>query len=153
MRMLRRTTPLLAAIAASVLFAPAAQAAQRAEELNPTTPAVKWTGAAGTGLNPTWLVNSLRPTGQCGTDVYNFCDETLVHFTTPLLAEGTQLKFRIDNYNPAPSDFDLRVYESDATGAADAYLGSPKGDVTTTSPLGANDPRATAAGDFETKIV
>src|SRR3954447_23079586 len=147
----RRISALLA-LAASALIVPAAHASP-GQELNPAKPTVKWTSAAGTDLNVTWLVDSLHPTGQCGADVYRFCDETLVHFTTPLLADGTQLKFRIENFNPVASDFDLRVYESDATGAADRYLGGATGDTATTSPLKGNDPRSTAAGDPETKVV
>ena len=62
---------------------------------------------------------------------------------------GGTVTFRIDGFSQA-SDFDLRVYESDDTGAPFGKSTSPTGDNEGTSPLGGNDPRNTGAGDYET---
>src|SRR4051794_8709941 len=144
----RRFAFILGALVAVAVLAPAAQAAPRKATVTPTAPA-KWTGKTATGFNATWFTDSVRASGQCGSDATNYFDDTLVKFTgTP--SGDSFLKFRIDGFQPF-SDFDLRVYRSDPSGEPIEYLGSPTGDITTTSPLGANDPRATAAGDYETK--
>jgi hypothetical protein len=148
----RRPVALLVSLCALAIAVPAAQADLRTKTVTPEAPSATWTGTPAAGLNLTWFADSLRPTGQCGTDAQNYCDKTLVHFTADNFVDGTQLKFRIEGFS-APNDYDLRVYKSDPTGAQGTYLKSPTGDAATGGPLGANDPRATAAGDPETKMV
>lgn len=151
MHISRHPLAVLVAVAGLAAAAPAANAAPD-KTISPATPTVTWTSAVGNGLNLTWLVNTGPAKGTCGTDLQNFCDVTLVHLVADHLAEGSQLKFRLDGFGPA-SDFDLRVYASDADKTYGAKtIASPTGDVTTTSPAGGNDPRATSAGDYETVI-
>jgi hypothetical protein len=142
------------AVAAVALAAPAAQAAPRAVSVTPDQPSAAWDGLPGPGLNVTWFADSLRPMGECGADVNNYCDDTLVHFTTDDEDQeitASTLKFRMEGFSH--SDFDLRVYESDETGEPITHLGSPASDNSQTSPLGANDPRNTFIGDYETVTV
>jgi hypothetical protein len=150
----RRTLAALVAVTGLV----AVPAAQASPPVTVTTglPAT-WTSAAGSGLNTTFFTDSLVHKGQCGADAYNLCDDTLVHVTADQVVEGTTMKFRIDGFSQT-SDFDLRVYESDAAGAAGTYSGSPTGDaaandIAAGTPAAGNDPRATAAGDPETKVI
>lgn len=114
-----------------------------------------WTGAPALGLNQSFLLDGIGgQVGTCGalTDPRTACDKTLVHLTG-IVGEGSTLKFRIDGFLPV-SDFDLRVYTSDETGALDSYLGSPSStDVSETSPAGSGDPRYTGPGDYENKVV
>lgn len=138
---------LAATLVSLALAAPAGAALDRTVEVTPTTKA-DWTSLPGSGLNLTWLANSGPAKGACGTDLQNRCELTLVHVTATNVATAA-LTFRIDGFGPA-SDFDLRVYASDAQGTfGGKTVASPKGD-STKGPLGEDDPRNTAAGDFET---
>jgi hypothetical protein len=140
---------LLGVLAGLVVAAPASAA--RTVTVSPTAPA-SWTSDPGNGLNTGFGTDpgvgpaALR--GKCGTSTQDYCDFTLVHFTGAPLTGGTAT-FRIDGFQPY-SDFDLRVYASDASGEQFEDLSDPTGDVTKDSPLGEDDPRATGAGDFET---
>jgi hypothetical protein len=144
----RRLIAVAGAAAAVTMAAPAAEAAPRAVTVSPEKKTVAWDGLPGPGLNVTWFTDSLRPTGQCGADVNNFCDETLVHFDSDEDITPSTLKFRMEGFAQY-SDFDLRVYESDESGEPLNYLGSPTSDNSQTSQLGSNDPRNTFIGDFE----
>lgn len=146
----------LAALAGLTLAAPAVAAPDRTIEISPdaTGKAQKdWTGATGAGLNTSFFLGGTGPIpdGACAKDPNTMCEQTLVHVTGEGIGEGT-VTFRIDNFTPA-SDFDLRVYESDASGEPGTDLTDPHGDVADSSPLGDADPRHTSAGDFETTPV
>ncbi len=141
---------LLGALAALAVAAPAS--ASPTVTISPTSDAATWTSAPGNGANVSYFADlgagpsQLR--GSCGSDPQNNCDLTLVHITDAPLSGGS-VKFRIDGFQPV-SDFDLRVYGSDASGAEYEDLSDPQGDVAAGSPLGSNDPRHTSVGDFET---
>lgn len=138
---------LAATLVSLALAAPAGAALTRTVDVTPTTRA-DWTSPLGSGLNLTWLANTGPAKGACGTDPQNYCELTLVHVTAKDVATAA-LTFRIDGFGPA-SDFDLRVYASDPQGTfSGKTVASPKGD-STKGPLGGDDPRNTAAGDFET---
>jgi hypothetical protein len=112
-----------------------------------------WTGATSTGLNTSFFLDGTAPgqTGTCGKDPNTMCESGLVHVIATDVSGG-QLTFRLDGFQPT-SDFDLRVYNADAEGTPDGDSISPTGDNAGTSPLGANDPRNTGAGDFETTTI
>lgn len=145
---------LLAALAGLAALAPSALASD-AQSVDTTTTKADWTGAAGNGLNTSFLLDGLAgQKGTCGplSDLRTACDATVVH-VTGIVGEGSTVTFRIDGFLPI-SDFDLRVYTSDAEGNADTYLDSPTStDVSESSPLGSDDPRYTSAGDYENKVV
>lgn len=155
----RRTLALLVALAGLAVAAPA-NAADRTVTVTPAAPAVSWAGPLTNGLNLTFLVDGPGATkAACGKDLQNYCDTTLVHVLADNVAEGMRIKFRIDGFGQA-SDFDLKVYASDETGAADGELGSPTGDAAASDPFNGTpaagkglDLRQTAAGDYETNIL
>lgn len=152
----RRPLALLVALAGLAVAAPA-NAADRTVTVTPAATVADWAGPTTNGLNVTFLVDGPGPTaGACGKDLQSYCDTTLVHVLADNVAEGSQIKFRIDGFSQA-SDFDLKVFASDETGAADGELGSPTGDSAADSPFNGTpaeglDPRSTAAGDYETNI-
>ncbi len=143
---------LLGALAALALAAPAS--ASPTVTISPTS-AATWTGPVGNGANVSHFadlgVGPSQLRGKCGSDLQTNCDITLVHITGAPTSGGS-VKFRIDGFQPY-SDFDLRVYGSDASGEQYEDLTAPQGDVAASSPLGSDDPRHTSAGDFETTEV
>lgn len=120
----------------------------------PVPATADWTGATGSGLNTSYFLDGTAPgqTGTCGSvdDPQTACERTLVHLVGDAIGGGTAT-FRIDGFLPV-SDFDLRVYASDATGEPEGDPADPTGD-SESSPLGDLDPRATSAGDYETATV
>jgi hypothetical protein len=144
---------LVAALAGLGLAAPAGAATDNSVAVTPAAPTADWTGAVGSGLNTSFFLGGTGPIpdGACAKDPNTMCESTLVHVTGDGIGAGS-VKFRIDGFQPV-SDFDLRVYTSDATGAPDDDLTAPHGDVADSSPLGTDDPRHSSAGDFETTIV
>ena len=152
MRISRTTPALAAALSSLAVLAPAAGAApDRAVTVSPDAAKATWTGVPAPALNVSFLPPAGPVKGTCTKDPQYYCDLTLVHVTAADISDGN-VTFRIDGFQPY-SDFDLRVYASDADGNPDTYLGSPASDNAATSPLGANDPRNTAAGDYESKAV
>jgi hypothetical protein len=151
-------TPRLLAIGLAVaglgVMAPAAVASPN-QAISPAKLKADWASPAGVGLNTSYLLDGLAgQKGTCGglDNPQTACDKTLVHLTG-IIGEGSTVKFRIDGFLPV-SDFDLRVYTADAAGNLETHLGSPSStDVSETSPLGADDPRWTSAGDYENKLV
>src|SRR5882724_9427309 len=136
MRTSFRLVTLLAAVAGLAIIVPAASAAvDRTVSVSPATPKADWAGATTTGFNTSFFADGIGPvTGSCGKDTQDYCEQTLVHVTGDDIGGGTAT-FRIDGFQPY-SDFDLRVYESDETGALGTYLGAPQSDNAKTSPLG-----------------
>lgn len=141
-----------AALALLAASAPSASAAARTVTLGPGAATATWTGAKASGLNVSWFTDSINKSGRCGSSLQDYCDETLIHLTAgPAgFSPGAQASFRIEGFSPQASDFDLRVYESDASGALGTYLGSPTSDNAGSSKLGDLDPRNTWIGDYET---
>ena len=154
-----RSLALVAAAAGLAAAAPSAMASatQTLDVTGPGTVKADWSGPTAMGLNPSFFLDGTAPgqKGTCDGDASSpetACDKTLVH-VTGIVGDGSSIKFRIDGFQQY-SDFDLRVYESDADGTAGTYLGSPTStDTYDSSPLGGNDPRGTAAGDYEYKVV
>lgn len=137
-----RLTALLGVLFA-LAAAPASHAAVRTITIDPGHAAQQWTGAPTAGVNGTWFLDGTGPikSGQCTTDPYTYCDDTLVRFTSDVPLEDSTLSFRIDGFQH--SDYDLRVYASDASGAAGELLGTGKGEGKGLVPV------ATFAGDPE----
>src|SRR6478735_3671107 len=123
-------TPRLLALGLAVAglgaFAPAALASPN-QEINLDKAKADWTGPVASALNTSYFLDGTAPgqKGTCGAadDPQTACDKTLVH-VTGIVGEGSSIKFRIDGFQQV-SDFDLRVYTADATGAEGEYLGSP----------------------------
>ena len=131
---------------------PAAAAPARTNSVTALEPTAVWAGMKTSGANTSFLTSLAKP-AACSTNPETYCDDTLVKLDVLNTDAQTRLKFRIADFGKPTDDFDLRVYRSDASGTVGAYLGSPVGDVASTSPLGSDDPRYTGPGDFETKIV
>ncbi|MCW2967252.1 MAG: hypothetical protein JWM71_1024 [Solirubrobacteraceae bacterium] len=144
----------LAALATAACAAPASAATfDHTATLTPDATTASWTGATANGLNTSFFLDGTAPgqKGTCGKDPNTMCESGLVHVVASGVSGG-QLKFRLDGFQPY-SDFDLRVYSADEQGAPDGAALTPKGDNQSTSPAGANDPRNTGAGDYETTTV
>ena len=153
-----RSLALVVAAAGLAAAAPSAlaSATQTLNAAAPGTVKADWSGPAAVGLNSSFFLDGTAPgqKGTCGdtSSPQTACDKTLVH-VKGIVGDGSSIKFRIDGFAQY-SDFDLRVYTSDASGAAGTYLGSPTStDTYDSSPVGSNDPRGTAAGDYEYKVV
>lgn len=129
---------LLAALLALAVAPATASAALRTIEVDPSAPEKTWDGTNTPGFNTSWFVDDQAGTGACGADADDYCDDTLVHFSSPFPLADSALKFHIGDF--ASSDYDLRVYTSDATGAQGDYLGSPDAD--------GNGPFSAAIGTF-----
>lgn len=135
----------LAAVAGLALPA-AASAAPRAITIDPDAPSKTWTGAPAPAANVTFYEGNRTKLSACGTTPRDYCDDTLVHFTGEGPYDASDITFRIDGFQH--SDYDLRVYASDATGAEGEYLGDPTGDGAGLVPQ-----LPTFWGDGETKTV
>lgn len=145
----------LALALAIIGLAPTAALASPDQSISDTKLKADWTSPVGTGFNTSYFLDGTAgQAGTCGalSDPRAACDKTLVH-VTGTVGEGSSITFRIDGFLPA-SDFDIRVYTSNAEGALESDLGSPTStDAEESSPLGALDPRRTSAGDYENKVV
>jgi hypothetical protein len=141
MHMHMRTLAALAVAAGLIVPSAATAAADRTITIDPAAPTKTWTGTSTQGLNASFFDSHLP--NACGKDLQSYCDDTLVHFASDEPFDDSNLTFRIDGF--AHSDYDLRVYESDKSGAQGNYLGNPTGDGKGLAPL------ATFAGDPETK--
>jgi hypothetical protein len=151
----RRSLALLAALG-GLACAPAAHAAAdhtinlSADKLTDSV-----TGATTMGFNTSWLAyetSNKAPAPSCKAGSPDTqCETTLIHVTATNVGSGT-LTLRLDGFQQY-SDFDLKSFDSDATGTMIKNLGSPVSDNSKSSPLGSLDPRNTSAGDFETKTI
>jgi hypothetical protein len=156
---LHRFTFPAAVLAALALATPAAAAPDKAATVTFAEPTQALEGDTATGVNVSYFLDPDVTTGTCAKDPDNYCSTFLFKADefTGTAGSGTNrsatLTFRMDGFSEA-SDFDLRVYESDADGTKGAFLGYPEtSDIQDTSPLGDLDPRATFLGDYETKVV
>jgi hypothetical protein len=154
MHVSRRSLALLAALG-GLACAPAAHAAADHNlSVTPAAPTANVTGATAVGFNTSWLaheVNAKAPAPSCGKDPSTMCETTLVHVTGDAGVGSGTITFRIDGFQQY-SDFDLKTFDSNAAGDQVKNLGSPDTDPTATTPLPV-DALASAAGDFETKVV
>jgi hypothetical protein len=116
----------LAAVIGLAALPASASAAARTITIDAAAPTQSWTGTATQGFNPMFFDSHLP--GECGTDPNNYCDDTLVHFTSADALDESGLTFHIDGFDH--SDFDLRVYTSDASGAVGDLIGTGKGEGT-----------------------
>lgn len=130
------------AVAAGLVVPAAATAAPRTVTVSEETASVSWDGAPTPAFNPTFF--DARLGAKCGSAPTDYCDDTLVHFTGEGPYEDSNLTFGIGGF--AQSDYDLRVYTSDETGAVGDHLGNGDGDGA--GPFGAVI--TTFVGDGET---
>lgn len=144
---------LLSALAGLAAFAPSALASD-AQTVTVEAPKATWTSAPGMGVNTSFFLDDIAGGGTCGdlSDPTTACDKTLVH-VKGIVGTGSTITFRIEGFLPV-SDFDLRVYDSDAEGTEGGYLDGPTStDAGEQSGLGSTDPRYTSAGDYENKEI
>ena len=134
---------LTAALLALAAAPATALAADRTIAVDPSAPTATWEGAAAPGLNVSFYEGETTGLSECGKDLQNHCDDTLVHFTAPFEVDESNLKFRIDGFSAG--DYDLRVYASDAEGTEGEFIDT--GDGEGNGPAGAVLP--TFFGDFE----
>lgn len=148
---LRRLTPLtLAALALAATPAFAAPDRAVSTPLDIANPTITWTGKDTPGANTSFFLDSTTKAGTCAkTDQFSQCDETLVQIGNDKPKGASKITFRIGEYSVPTSDFDLRVYESNAAGAPLTKVGSPISEYGESSGLGGLDPRSTGAGDNE----
>ena len=137
---MRTLAGLAAAIGLALVPASALAAPDHTVTLSPDAATKTWTGTQTQGFNASFFDTHLPNT--CNHDVQTYCDDTLVHFNSLEPFDDSNLTFRIDGF--AHSDFDLRVYNSDKTGAVGDLIGTGTGDGKGVLPL------ATFAGDPET---
>jgi hypothetical protein len=145
-----RITRLAVAAFASLALIPAAALAapDRSLVLTGAGPKLSWDGASASGANTSFNLVE----GECGKAQNNYCEESLVFLNTNN-ASGVTLKAVMDGFSQT-NDFDLKVYKSNAAGAAEGdEIGERSTVVSDTSPLGTDDPRYTGPGDFETVTV
>lgn len=114
------------AVLAGLVLPAAASAAPRAVTVSPAAPAVTWEGAPTPAANVTFYEGDRTKQAACGSTPRDYCDDTLVHFTGEGPFDESGLTFRLEGFEH--SDYDLRVYTSDASGAVGDYLGDPDGD-------------------------
>jgi hypothetical protein len=115
-------------VTAGLLAAPAAaEEPERKVTLSPPGPAT-WDGQIASGSNTDYDSASGEP---CGDGFDDQCDTTLLHVNVPDgfwdQREGA-VEVSLDNYLPNPaSDFDLYIYESNASGARGEFVTSSAG--------------------------
>jgi hypothetical protein len=115
----------LATAVAVLALAPSAMAADREGTATPDTP-FTWEGVSAVGHNEGYDGVTAEP---CGKTVADYCDETLVNADAGDFYEtsGGGVEFAIGAYDVPDSDFDLYVYESDASGAVGDLVGASAG--------------------------
>jgi len=108
-----------------LLLVPGAAAADRSGTTTPATP-FTWPGPSAVGHNEGYDGASGEP---CGKSVGDYCDATLVNVQAGnfYASSGGGVEFVIGDYDVPDSDFDLYVYESDASGALGDLVGSSAG--------------------------
>ena len=131
---MKRITTALACAALVALLASPAGAAPDRTIVAPRGATTTWAGAARTAVAPTFFTDGLGtplPAFACSKDATSYCEATLVEVPVYTDADAAALRatvskgvsITIGNYAPFPaSDFDLIVYESDATGAKGAEV-------------------------------
>jgi len=113
-------------VAAGLAVPATASAADRTITIDDSGATKTWTGTSSPGFNASFFDAKLPNT--CSKDPQYYCDDTLVHFTSDVPYDISDLKLRIEGF--AHSDFDTRLYESDAGGAVGSYITNGTGDGT-----------------------
>jgi hypothetical protein len=115
----------MAVVVAVLALAPAASAADRSGTVTPDVP-FAWEGPSAVGHNEGYDGLTGVP---CGKTAADYCDETLVNVDPGdfYATSGGGVEFAIGGYDVPDSDFDLYVYESDASGALGDLVGSSAG--------------------------
>jgi hypothetical protein len=114
----------LAALLVLAAIPTSAAAAPRTITIDADGPAKTWQGTATQGFNMSFFDSHLA--NSCGTAINDYCDDTLVHFTSAVPYDDSNLNFEIGGFEH--SDFDMRVYASDATGKVGDLLTTGDGD-------------------------
>ena len=132
--------PIVLAIVSALVLSPAtaqAEAPDRTHKVDMGT-TFTWEGNTALGLNLLYFgdpVTGGNATYECGDDTDNYCDTVLFEFSNPLtqadIDAGKTFKSRtatitVGNFGPVPdpvTDFDLRLYQSDAQGTQGEFLG------------------------------
>ena len=96
----------------------------RSGTVTPDSPFI-WLGATASGANTEYSAAAGEP---CGKTPLDYCDVTLIHVNVDPSywdTHGGGVMIRLHSYFPSPaSDFDLYIYQSDASGARGALVGS-----------------------------
>jgi hypothetical protein len=119
-------TGVVATAVAALALAPSALAQpDRSGEVTPEAP-FAWEGPPAIGHNEDYDGASGTP---CGKAVGDYCDQTLVNVVPGSFYDtaGGGVEFSIGNFDVADSDFDLYVYESDASGTLGNLVGASAG--------------------------
>lgn len=131
-RRMRLTTLILAL---AILPATAALGeADHAVELVPGEGGFTWDGTETVGVNPNfhpWApqASDVFPVGECSKDPNYYCDTILVKYVNPVPEDDADGRLTqrstitIDNYTFPGSDFDLRIWQSNADGERLTMLG------------------------------
>jgi hypothetical protein len=124
----------------------ASAAADKTGVVSPGTP-FTWDGTRKLGANP-YYFGGAGPTPTtagpftkftCSAEPYQTCETVLLEFRNPLtqaeIDAGVVEKFatvsvRIDQFDPAPSDFDMGFFASDATGTKGPWFGGTQSNST-----------------------
>lgn len=116
---------ILGVVLAVVIGVGSGLAADRSGTVTPDAP-FAWEGPSAVGHNEDYDGAGGTP---CGKTVDDYCDETLVQVQAGDFYDvsGGGVEFSIGGYDVPDSDFDLYVYESDATGALGDLVGSSAG--------------------------
>lgn len=123
-----------AALSALVFAAPASASFDHNLSITADHTSDGWTSADGSGANVSNNTDGLprNPAPYtCGKDPNTYCDTALVHLVLTDVGGGN-VKVRLDGFKPT-SDFDLRVYPADETGAPTGDYIRPDGDRATPS--------------------
>jgi hypothetical protein len=108
------------AAAVSVVAAPSAAAQDREGTVTPDS-VFTWEGAVATGANQNYDAAAGEP---CGKTVETYCDETLIEVQAASLPADRVGGVEFSTGGSPGNDFDLYVYESDASGSLGQLVGA-----------------------------
>lgn len=111
-----RIATLVATLGAGILVAAPAQAAPNAVyTLTPDRSSATW--------SPPRATAQRSVAAGCGKQVSDYCYNVLVHLDAPSIRPEGRMEVFIRAFDPALSNFNLYVYESDAEGTEGRFVG------------------------------
>ncbi len=131
MRVLRVAALMVGSFAVATPANAQTQPPDRTVTVTPATSPVTWEGTQATGANVEYDFDAGEP---CGKTPADYCDITLVHVDAGDFWETNAggVEFTLSDYSPnSGSDFDMQIFESDASGSKGKLVGSsgnPPGD-------------------------